>query len=110
MIIVDVIINTESGCDPLEGEYTALITNFVGALDITARGGTDDATLIKEAVDEAIMNNDIELCEEGFKQVRLIESGEWKGFSWNKYYVIMPEVNNNRSIGIKKNTGVMQWN
>jgi hypothetical protein len=98
MIIVDVVIQTESGCDPSDGEYTALITGFVGALDITAVGGTDDATLIKEAVDEAIMNNDIELCEEGFKEVRFIESGEWEDVFWHKYYVLMPEVNNDREV------------
>ena len=100
MIIVDVAIQTESGCDPLEGEYTALITGFVGALDITAAGGGDDATLIKEAVDEAIMHNEIELCEEGFKEVRFIESGEWEDVFWHKYYVLMPEVNNDRQMGI----------
>lgn len=98
MNIVNVVIQTESGCDPLEGEYTACITSFVGTLDITADGGVDDATLIKEAVDEAIMNNEIELCEEGFKEVRFIESGEWEDVFWHKYYVLMPEVNNDRTV------------
>ena len=100
MNIVDVIIHTESGCNPLDGEYTAFITNFVGALNLTAFGGVDDATLIKEAVDEAIMNNDIELCEEGFKEVRFQESGEWEDVFWHKYYVIMPEVKNERTLDI----------
>jgi len=96
MNIVNIAIQTESGCNPLDGEYTAQITSFVGELDITAVGGVDDATLIKEAVDNAIMNNEIELCEEGFKEVRFIESGEWEDVFWHKYYVIMPEVNNDR--------------
>ena len=100
MNIVDVIIQTESGCDPLEGEYSISIVNFVGALDITAVGGNDDATLVKEAVDNAIMGNDIELCEEGFEEVRLIESGEWEDVFWHKYYVIMPEVDNSRTLDI----------
>lgn len=100
MIIVDVLIQTESGCNPLEGEYTASITGFVGALDITSPGGVDDATLIKNAVENAIMNNDIELCEEGFEEIRLIESGEWEDVFWHKYYVIMPEDINSRTLDI----------
>jgi len=54
MNIVDILIQTESGCDPLDGEYTAVITNFVGTLDISALGGVDDVTLIKEAIDKLI--------------------------------------------------------
>ena len=100
MNIVNVAIQTESGRDPLEGEYTACITSFVGALDITAAGGSDDVTLIKEAVDDAIMHNEIQLCEEGFEEVRLMESGEWEDVFWHKYYVIMPEVNNDRTIDV----------
>lgn len=100
MNIVDITIQTESGCDISEGEYSVSIVGFVGALDLSSVGGTDDATLIKEAVDEAIFNNDIELCEEGFKEVRFQESGEWEGFSWHKYYVIMPEVNNDKTLDI----------
>ena len=100
MNIVNVSIQTESGCDPLEGEYIAHITGFVGTLDITQVGGLDDATLIKECIDNAIMCNDINLCEEGFEEVRLIESGEWEDVFWHKYYVIMPEVDNSRTLDI----------
>ena len=100
MNIVSVLIQTEGGCDPLEGEYSAHITSFVGMLDITQVGGLDDATLIKECIDNAIMDNDIELCEEGFKEVRLVESGEWEDVFWHKYYVIMPEVDNSRTLDI----------
>jgi hypothetical protein len=99
MNIIDVVIQTESGCSVEEGEYSVSIIGFVGSLDISAVG-VDDATLIKEAVDEAIMNNEIELCEEGFKEVRLQESGEWEDVFWHKYYVIMPEVNNDRTLDI----------
>ena len=100
MNIVSVLIQTESGCDPSEGEYSTYITSFVGMLDITQVGGLDDTTLIKECIDNAIMDNDIELCEEGFKEVRLIESGEWEDVFWHKYYAIMPEVDNSRTLDI----------
>ena len=100
MNIVNVVIQTESGCNPLDGEYSASITNFAGSLDITAVGGTDDATLIKEAVYEAILNNEIELCEEGFEEARFIESGEWEDVFWHKYYVIMKEESKDRSVTI----------
>jgi hypothetical protein len=100
MNIVDVTIQTESGCDISEGEYSVSIVGFVGALDLSSLGGTDDCTLIKEAIDEAISNDGIELCEEGFKEVRLQESGEWEDVSWHKYYVIMPKANNDRSISV----------
>ena len=100
MNVVDVTIQTESGCDILEGEYSVSIVGFVGALDLSSVGGVDDCTLIKEAVDEAIFNNDIELCEEGFEEVRFQESGEWEDVFWHKYYVIMPEIDNSRSISV----------
>lgn len=100
MNIVDLTIQTESGCDISEGEYSVCITGFVGALDLSSVGGADDLTLIKQAVDDAILGNDIELCEEGFKEIRLQESGEWEDVFWHKYYVIMPEVNNNKIITV----------
>lgn len=100
MNIVSVSIQTESGCDISEGEYTVSITGLVGALGIDSVGGNDDVTLIKEAVDNAIMGDEIELREEGFKEVTLIESGEWEDVFWHKYYVIMPEVNNDRAFDI----------
>ena len=100
MNIVDVLIQTQEGCNYLDGEYTASIISFVGSLDLTAVGGNDDATLIKECIYNAVMLNDIELCEEGFKEVRVIESGEWEDVFWHKYYVIMPEVSNNRTLEI----------
>jgi hypothetical protein len=100
MNIVDVLIQTEDGCNYLDGEYTVSIIGFVGSLDLTAVGGTDDATLIKECIDNAVMSNDIELCQEGFEEVRVIESGEWEDVFWHKYYVIMPEVSNNRTLDI----------
>ena len=100
MNIVSVLIQTESGCNPLDGEYSAHIVSFIGMLDMTQVGGIDDVSLIRECVDNAIMNNDIELCEEGFKEVRLIESGEWEDVFWHKYYDLMPEEVNNKTLDI----------
>lgn len=85
--IVNVTMFLESGCDPSDGEYGLNITQFIGALDISAAGGVDDITLIKDAIENNIDFS--ALPKEGFVEIRLKESGEREDVFWHKYYVIV---------------------
>lgn len=76
----------ESGCNPSEGEYSLEITQIIGSLDITAFGGVDDITLIKDAIEDNIDFS--ALPKEGFVEICLREDGEREDVFWNKYYVI----------------------
>lgn len=83
---VQVLITTETGCDPEKGEYGLEISSFIGCLDISSHGGVDDVSLVKECIE-----NDIDfstLPEEGTTEVILKESGEWEDVFWNKYYIV----------------------
>lgn len=79
---VSVYIGLESGCDPKEGEYSLHLNSLIGVLDI----GGDDMSKVIECANEYVMETD--LPEEGSVQLILKESGEWEGYSWNKYYEI----------------------
>ena len=81
---INLVLSVEDGCNPEDGEYKLIITNFLGYLDINQIGGLDDITLIKEAID----NEDLEYPKNGELQIVLKESGELDGFFWNKYYVV----------------------
>ena len=84
--IVEVMVGTESGCSIEEGEYSVHISSVFGSLDISSPGGADDASLIKDCID-----NNIELLklpEEGYTRVVLVESGEREDVFWHKYYEI----------------------
>lgn len=83
---VGVLIETENGCCIERGEYSLSITSFVGALDISAPGGIDDVTLIKDCIENNL--DELGLPEEGCTQVILRESGEWEDVFWHKYYEI----------------------
>ena len=83
---MQVAINTESGCNPMEGEYSLCLTGFIGALVLNAVGGVDDISLICEAIDEHVDWS--ELPKEGCTEITLRESGEWEDVFWHKYYVI----------------------
>ena len=48
--IIRVFIQTEKGCDPLEGEYSLSIGNSKYPLDISSPGGVDDVSLVKDAI------------------------------------------------------------
>lgn len=83
---VQVLIHTESGCDPKDGEYWLEISGFVGCLDISSPGGVDDVSLIMECIEN---NMDFStLPEEGTTEVTLRESGEWEDVFWHKYYIV----------------------
>ena len=79
---------TESGCDPKQGEYTLLITGFLGMLDISENmGGVDDISLIQECI---INEFDLDtLPEEGTTEIILEETGEREDVFWHKYYKII---------------------
>jgi hypothetical protein len=84
--VIQVYIQTEKGCDPLEGEYSLSISNIKYPLDISSHGGVDDISLVKDAIE-----NEFDLSslpEEGLTEVVLIESGEWEDVFWNKYYIV----------------------
>ena len=84
MVLVELCV--ESGCDPKEGEYSLSIASFLGALDISSIGGVDDISLIMECIENEF---DFDLLPaEGMAHICLEESGEWEGYSWNKYYKI----------------------
>lgn len=85
--IVEVMIGTELGCDIEEDEYSIHISGFLGSIDLSQPGGTDDASLIKDCIDNNI--HLLKLPEEGHTRVILIESGEWEGFGFHKYYEIL---------------------
>lgn len=83
---VCVVIYTEEGCSPEEGEYGLSLCSFIGALDLSAPGGTDDIQLVKDAVENEI---DFKLLPiEGETEVILRESGEWEDVFWHKYYEV----------------------
>ena len=48
---VEVLLVTESGCNPDEGEYSLSINSFIGTLDISSFGGVDDISLVKQCID-----------------------------------------------------------
>jgi len=82
--VIHIFIQTEKGCDPMEGEYSLSIGNMKYPLDISSPGGVDDVSLIKDAIE-----NEFDLSglpEEGLTEVVLIESGEWEDVFWHKYY------------------------
>ncbi len=81
---VNVVIGVEDGCKPEEGEYSLIITNFLGYLDLTCDNGGDDITLIKECIE----NEDLEYPKNGELHLVLKESGEWEDVFWNKYYIV----------------------
>jgi len=80
----------EAGCDVQEGEYSIVIAGLIGGLDISAPGGVDDVSLIKECVDEYILGGNYS----GDLVIDLIlkESGEWEDVFWHKYYVVEHEI------------------
>lgn len=86
---VGVSICIEKDCNVQEGEYSIAITGFIGGLDINSPGGVDDISLIKECVDEYILNSNYS----GDLVIDLIlkESGEWEDVFWNKYYIVERE-------------------
>lgn len=86
MNVVIVGIKTESGCKIEEGEYRIELVAINGALDITAPGGTDDITLIKECIEENIEK--MNLPEDGYVDVLLKETGEREDVFWNRYYEV----------------------
>jgi len=83
---IQALIYTERDCDPSIGEYSLIITGFVGSLDLSSDGGVDDITLIKDAIENNV--DFLALPAEGFTDVLLRESGEWEGESWHKYYEV----------------------
>ena len=85
--IVQVLIHTETGCNPLVGEYSLHIGSVIGALDISSVGGVDDVSLIKDCIIERVLD-EIDLPEEGTTEIILRESGEWEDVFWHKYYEI----------------------
>lgn len=89
---VQVLIHTESDCDPSIGEYSLSIIGFIGSLDLSSAGGADDISLIKEAIENHI--DFVSLPPEGWTEVLLRESGEWEDVFWHKYYEIEQVVMN----------------
>lgn len=82
-----VVITTESGCNPEEGEYQLHLISQKNPLDLNCYGGVDDASLIVDCIENAI--SELELPEEGETEVNLIESGEWEDVFWHKYYEVI---------------------
>ena len=89
--IVSVLIGTEKGCDYSEGEYSMYISGLIGNLNLMASGGNDDVSLIKDCIENNM--DEFNLPEDGTTEVILIESGEWEGYSWLKYYEVHRVVN-----------------
>ncbi len=81
---INLVLSVEDGCKPEEGEYSLIITNFLGYLDINQIGGVDDISLIKECIE----NEELEYPKNGELHIVLKESGEWEDVFWNKYYVV----------------------
>ena len=83
---VAVWINTESGCNAAEGEYSLFLAQISEPLDLSAVGGNDDISLIRECIADDL---DFSLLpEDGQTEIWLQESGEWEDVFWHKYYVI----------------------
>jgi hypothetical protein len=83
---VGVTVYCEADCDVNKDEYSIHLTSFIGSLDLNSPGGIDDISLIKEAVDEHVLNEQYH----GDLVVSLVlkESGEWQDVFWTKWYVI----------------------
>lgn len=86
---VGVSVCIEADCDVKEGEYSVSINGLIGGLDISAPGGIDDVSLIKECVDNYILGSNYS----GDIVIDLVlkESGEWEDVFWHKYYVVERE-------------------
>ena len=81
---VNVVLGVKDGCNPEEGEYSFMITGFLGALDIHSIGGVDDISLIKDCIE----NEELDFPNNGELHIVLKETGEWEDVFWNKYYVV----------------------
>ena len=83
---VSVHLNTELGCNPLQGEFSLYISDFIGTIDIDSGGSVDDISLIKDCIANELDFK--KLPPEGCTEIVLKESGEWEDVFWHKYYVI----------------------
>lgn len=88
---VSVHITLESGCDWREGEYNLTLNGLLGSLDLNTLGGVDDITLIQDAVFDVLEDKIGDRCE-GCLELTLQESGEWEGYNWHKYYIVIRSV------------------
>lgn len=83
---VHVIVYVENGCDVNEGEYSINLVGLLGSLDLNSYGGVDDISLIKEAIDNFMLEGqyrgDVAI------DIVLKESGEWEDVFWHKYYIV----------------------
>jgi hypothetical protein len=83
---ISVFLNTESGCNAFEGEYSLYLASFMGELDISSVGGVDDISLAKECIENHLDFSKIP--KHGTTEIILKESGEWEDVFWHKYYEI----------------------
>ena len=80
----------EEGCDLREKEYSIEILNFVGSLNVSdndEKNGVGDIALIQEAVYEWIDEEKLPIGQIVIT-LELVESGEWEGLFWHKYYIV----------------------
>lgn len=82
-----VMITTESGCDPMKGEYGMEVVGIVGSWRINDNFDGGDFHILQESI---VNNFDFSLLpKEGHALLMLEEDGEWDGFpQWNKYFTI----------------------
>lgn len=83
---VQLFIEIEEDCDPKKGEYDLFLNKSKTMLNLSAPGGVDDISLIKEAIENHIDFKN--LPPEGTVEVILEESGEWEDVFWHKYYIV----------------------
>lgn len=81
---ITVLITIEGGCDFQSGEYDVELLSFTEPLILTAPGGTDDISLVLDAIPENITVAESDKTE--IFKATFVESGEWEDVFWHKWY------------------------
>ena len=83
--IVEVVLRVDVGCNFDDGDYGIYLINIIqGEIEKI------DFDLFDEAIYERYARTN-DLPDEVQFAIRLVESGEWEGYSWNKWYEIEGE-------------------
>ena len=88
--IVTMTVFLEEGCSFDLGEYSLEMTGLIGSLSLSNKFGSGDMDLIKERVEEDLLEHGLEPGRPLL--ITLEESGEWEDVHWHKYYKVTRRV------------------
>ena len=80
---------TEEGCNPEDGEYALFLTGISFPLFLNCSGGSDDVSLIKEAIENELDFSILPESGEAELELELHRTGEQEDVSWHTFYKII---------------------